>query len=120
MSHLEPDPFIILDPPPGGLERLRARLDRRTRRRRMALGTVTLCLAAAAVSLLTLLPPVAPPTDLDTDPVTRLLHDVEHPALTAWGHAPTPTEGITILAGATDATRVETRRRSVVMYELSH
>ncbi len=119
MSHLEPDPFIILDPPPGGLERLRARLDRRTRRRRMALGTLTLSLAAAAVLLL-LLPRAVAPADVDTDPVARLLQGVEHPALTAWGHAPTPTEGITILAGATDATRVETRRRSVVMYELSH
>lgn len=85
----------------------------------MALGTLTVSLAAAAVLLL-MLPRAVPPADLGIDPVTRLLQGVEHPALTAWGHTPTPTEGITILAGATDVTRVETQRRSVVMYELSH
>lgn len=87
----------------------------------MALGTLTLTLSlAAAAVLLLLLPRAVAPADVDTDPVTRLLQGVEHPALTAWGHAPTPTEGITILAGATDVTRVRTKRRSVVMYELSH
>jgi len=53
------DVFVDLPPPPGGLRRLRSRLDRRRRWQAPALA-----LAAAAVLLTLALPPQAPPPDL--------------------------------------------------------
>lgn len=99
--------FPDLAPPPGGLERLRARLDRR--RRPLARPLVGLALAAAALLLWLRLPPSHPTPAAPLGPGIAVLTGL-------------PAEPVTVApgeTGGTAVTRVPTEDRGVVMYRVA-
>lgn len=97
------DILPVLDPPPGGLERLRARLAQPRPRRR----TPTLvALAAAAVILVTWLTPSALPVPATSDPVLAAL-------------SAAPVEPVQVLSRSRlVATRVDTAAPGLVYYRV--
>lgn len=99
------DILPVLDPPAGGLERLRARLDQaRPARRRRAPTLVAL--AAAALILVTWLTPPARPVPATSDPVLAAL-------------STTPAEPVQVLSRSRlVAMRVETAAPGLVYYRV--
>ncbi|GEM_PF-3941560 len=128
MSEPEHDLFPVLDPPSGGLEALRARvndlddlddLEAGHRRRRRAIASLPVVAAAAAMCVWVVLRPGPPGPEpwepWEPDSAAALLDGVEHPALVAWGRAEAPGRS-TVRVGEGIARRVPTRSDSVVRY----
>ncbi|MDC0720226.1 hypothetical protein [Nannocystis bainbridge] len=118
------DMFVVLDPPPGGLARLRARRDAPVRARWPWLLAGAGLATAAAVLALSLRPvevpaplpaPVAAPVDLIAGRTDL------HPAWIGLGRVAPPTEPLQLapeLGGALASRRVALPRQDVVLYML--
>lgn len=131
------DMFVVLDPPPGGLLRHRARRDApRRRRARWLIAEVTLAAAVVAVAVFALRGPPVPqspsppspmaPTVAVAAPVAPdLLADRDvtalHPAWIGLGRVTPPAEPLRLaseLAGALASRRVAVADDNVVFYML--
>ena len=107
-----PDVFPVLEPPPGGLARLRDRLEReRGRRRRLWAPVLVACAASLALVLLVRFPHRVEPTAIFLSPVSG---DV-HPALIALGLAAPPREGAELRDGRA-LRRVPVDAKGVTVY----
>ncbi|MCY0994712.1 hypothetical protein OV203_46735 [Nannocystis sp. ILAH1] len=121
------DMFVVLDPPPGGLARLRARRDAPTPLRWpwwLAGAGLATAAAALALSLRPAVPPSpAPPTPAPAAaPVDLVAGRTDlHPAWIGLGRVAPPPEPLQLapeLAGALASRRVALPRQDVVLYML--
>ncbi|MFZ6184597.1 hypothetical protein [Nannocystis pusilla] len=119
------DMFVVLDPPPGGLARLRARRDAPAPPR-WPWWLAGAGLAAAAAVLALSLRPAAPPTPAAPTPAPAPVDLIAgrtdlHPAWIGLGRVAPPPEPLQLapeLAGALASRRVALPRQDVVLYML--
>ncbi|MBZ5712543.1 hypothetical protein [Nannocystis pusilla] len=125
------DMFVVLDPPPGGLQRFRARRDARPRPRwPWWLGAGGLATATAAAALVLAPRPVAVPATpapsvasapAPVDLIAGRDLGALHPAWIGLGRVAPPGEPLQLapeLAGALASRRVALPRQDVVLYML--
>lgn len=114
MIELRPNPFETLEPPPGGLARLRSRIERDRRRRRLALGLQGAVAGAVVVGLLAWV------TGIPRSPAPPM-PELE-PARLALGLSPTPAEVVSISPARRHemaAVRVAVPTQRVVIYRVA-
>jgi hypothetical protein len=113
------DVFVVLEPPPGGLTKFRARREARGRAWAWALG----CAVATAAALIVALrvTPAPRPERAPVDLIAGVEGSTLHPRWIGLGKVAPPREALTLapeLAGVLAARRVATEDPEVVFYML--